>query len=73
MPEAFVQDIDRLEDDVENDLLPETHGFFYGEDSRKDPYKKEATLEFIKKAKKALKEGKKVFYQNWWWSNKAGV
>ena len=60
------EDIESLEYVVENDLLPETDGFFYGEDSRNDPYKKEATLEFIKEAKKALSEGKEVFYQNSW-------
>ena len=59
-------DIEMLEMVVESDGLPETGGFFYGEDSRFNEEKKKTTLEFIKEAKKALKEGKEVFYQNSW-------
>lgn len=59
-------DIEMLEMVVERDMLPETHGFFFGNDSRYDEGKKKTTLEFIAEAKKALKEGKEVFYQNSW-------
>ena len=59
-------DIKMLEMVVESDDLPETGGFFYGEDSRFNEEKKKTTLEFIAEAKKAFKEGKKVYYQNSW-------
>ena len=73
--ELTLEDINRLQDVVENDLLPETGGFFFGNDSRFDEYKKEATLEFIEEAKIILKrkwwerllnKKKKVFYSCWW-------
>ena len=60
------EDIEMLEMVVENDMLPETHGFFFGSDSRHSEEQKKTTLEFIKEAKRALSEGKKVFYQNSW-------
>lgn len=59
-------DIEMLEMVVNKDMLPETHGFFYGGDSRYDEEQKKTTLEFIAEAKKALKKGKQVFYQNSW-------
>ena len=73
--ELTLEDINRLEDVVENDLLPETHGFFFGNDSRFDENKKEITLEFIEDAKRLLKrkwwekllnKQKKVYYSNSW-------
>lgn len=73
--ELTLEDINRLQDVVENDLLPETQGFFFGNDSRFDENKKEITLEFIEDAKRLLKrkwwekllnKKKKVFYQNSW-------
>ena len=60
------EDIEMLEMVVERDMLPETSGFFFGGDSRYDEEKKKTTLEFIAEAKKALKKGKQVFYQNSW-------
>lgn len=55
--------IDALEKAVFNDELPPTTGFFFGE-SR--PMEKERDLEFIRKAREALKSGKQVFYTSWW-------
>jgi len=63
--ELNAHDIEQLEAVVAKDELPETHGFFYGSDSRFSEYQKEATLEFIKEANKLLAEGKKVFYSAW--------
>lgn len=60
------EDIEMLAMVVERDMLPETQGFFFGGDSRYNEDKKKVTLDFIKEAKKALKEGKEVFYQNSW-------
>ena len=72
--ELTLEDIKQLEAVVEDDSLPETCGFFYGDDSRFNEYKKEETLEFIEKAKIILKlkwwerlinKKKKVYYQCW--------
>ena len=60
------EDIGMLEMVVERDMLPETHGFFFGEDSRSNEEHKKTTLAFIEDAKKALSEGKEIFYQNSW-------
>ena len=46
--------------------LPQTAGFFFGRDSVGDEYQKEQTLEFLKKARKALAEGYEVEYNSWW-------
>ena len=63
--ELTMHDIEQLEAVVVNDELPETHGFFYGGDSRLDEYKKEQTLKFISDAYDTLREGNKVFYSAW--------
>lgn len=60
------EDLDKLEADVKAQKLPETSGFFYGPDSRFDKKQMEDDLEFIKKARKALKEDKYVVYSSWW-------
>lgn len=59
-------DLDRLEKDVLGKNLPETSGFFFGEDSRYDEYAREQDMDFIMKAKLALSEGHKVYYTSWW-------
>ena len=58
-------DIERLEDVVKRDALPETSGFFYGADSRQSAYQKKETLKSIIEAKYLLDEGEKVFYSCW--------
>jgi hypothetical protein len=58
--------LERLEQAVLADELPETKGFFFGSDSRGDDYYKKQTLDFIVVARQAIKEGKKVFYYSWW-------
>ena len=71
-------DIDRLEADINDFNLPETNGFFFGSDSyfwsdengeplpENDYYYKELDLQFIADARKALDDGKKVFYSCWY-------
>ena len=59
------EDLDALEKDITADHLPETTGFFFGnnppdEDSREDD------REFIRKARVAIADGKAVFYDSWW-------
>lgn len=76
--ELTLSDIEQLEGEVTNMTMPETEGFFFGGDSfgytdddgsefpEGDYYYKEKDLEFIKDARKALTEGKKVYYSSWW-------
>jgi hypothetical protein len=58
--------LDLLEKDVLENNLPETGGFFFGEDSRFDEYKKKITLKFISDSRESIKAGYKVFYSSWW-------
>jgi len=62
-------DIEQLEAHVTDKVLPETEGFFFGGDSYEEyeEYHKQADLDFIKEAYEALSEGKKVYYNSWWW------
>ena len=62
--ELTLEDIDALEASVKNDVLPETGGFFFGEDSS-DHYRDE-DLEFCANARKALADGQTVVYSSWW-------
>jgi len=76
--ELNLSDLEQLEAEVTNKTLPETGGFFFGGDSFEwededgnppaegDYYYKKDDLEFIEKARKAIEEGKKVFYNCWW-------
>ena len=60
------KDLDKLEQDVMTFNLPQTAGFFFGADSVGDEDQKAQTLEFLKKARKALAEGFEVEYNSWW-------
>jgi len=62
--ELTVEDLSTLELDVRMSILPDTTGFFYGNDS--DDYYKGTDLAFVKDAKAKIDEGKKVFYNSWW-------
>ena len=75
--ELSLADIEQLEAHVENKSLPETGGFFFGNDSfawtdddgnefTEGYYYKEDDLKFIALAREALQKGKKVFYDSWW-------
>jgi hypothetical protein len=57
------EDLDRLEEAVCQGTLPTTEGFFFG---RSQPEDREATLEFIAKARAVMKEGSYVAYDSWW-------
>ena len=57
-------DLDQLEEDIQNDRLPSTRGFFFGDNS--DNYYREQDLEFIRKARAELFTGLKVFYNSSW-------
>lgn len=76
--EITLEDLDQLEADINEKVLPETGGFFFGDDSfdwtdddgnkpkEGDYYYKKTDLQFIEDARKAINNGKKVFYNSWW-------
>lgn len=76
--EITQDDLDALEADVCSKALPETGGFFFGDDSfgwttedgeqykGKDYHYKPDDLEFIEKARQAIAEDKKVYYNSWY-------
>ncbi len=73
-----LSDIEQLEAHIVDKKLPETGGFFFGDDSFNwddengkpfedgDYYYKETDLKFIEDARKAIEEGKEVYYDSWW-------
>ena len=56
------EDLDNLEQDIKDGNLPDTTGFFFGQSDDGD----EDDLLFITNARKAIKEGKTVYYTSWW-------
>ena len=64
-------EINALEEVIENRDLPETSGFFFGNDSYED-YENEdwgylkSDLEFISEARRLLSEGFEVYYNSSW-------
>jgi hypothetical protein len=62
--ELTMEDIDNLEKAVTNADLPETVGFFFGQDSDNEYF--ENDIEFIRKAREALDAGLPVYYDSWW-------
>jgi hypothetical protein len=58
------EDLERLELDIISGGLPETTGFFFGEDSTKFYYDND--LEFVKNAKAEIFIGLRVFYNSSW-------
>ena len=62
--ELTLEDINRLEWEIREKNLPETEGFFFGDDAD-DEYKEE-DLAFCKQARELIKEGKTIVYSSWW-------
>jgi hypothetical protein len=62
--ELFREDIDRLEQDIQAEILPETRGFFFGDDASE--YYRLQDLEFVKTARAELFLGLRVFYNSSW-------
>ena len=58
------QDIDDLERTILNRELPETRGFFYGDNS--DEHYRDHDLAFCREARAALFLGERVFYNSSW-------
>ena len=62
--ELTAEDLDQLEYDVQNNRLPPTSGFFFGEGA--DDYYKKDDLKFIQEARAEMFLGLKVFYNSSW-------
>jgi len=58
-------DLSELEFAIKNKSLPTTGGFFFGKSEESEEEVKN-DLDFIEKAKEALKEGYTVYYTSWW-------
>ena len=58
-------DLDALQFDLLNNMLPQTKGFFFGTNPPDDESLKD-DLKFIQKARDAIKDGKAVYYDSWW-------
>lgn len=56
------EDLDELEAGVKSGRLPDTTGFFFGVSEGREA----EDLEFIGKARRAIREGKTVFYDSCW-------
>jgi hypothetical protein len=59
------EDLDKLESDIQNNLLPITQGFFFG-DNPPDEESVKYDLEFIEKARQVIADGDVVYYDSWW-------
>lgn len=62
--ELTEQDIYALRSAIQGKGLPETHGFFFGNDA--DYYYLEEDLKFCNEALELIKQGNKVYYSSWW-------
>jgi len=60
-----LEDLDYLEKDLKNQLLPETTGFFFG-NNPPDDESLEDDLKFISLAREAIEAGDAVYYDSWW-------
>ena len=58
-------DLEILEEDIKNNNLPDTSGFFFGESANNDE-ENENDLLFVTKAREAIAEGKTIYYTSWW-------
>ena len=60
-----MEDLQDLEKDVLADNLPQTQGFFFG-DNPPDEESMLHDMEFISKAKVAIAKGDAIYYDSWW-------
>ena len=61
----YEEDLDSLENDVKENVLPKTTGFFFG-DNPPDEESIAKDLEFIRRARESIKNGFAVYYTSWW-------
>tara|TARA_R100000995_G_scaffold78908_1_gene49744 strand:+ start:403 stop:774 length:372 start_codon:yes stop_codon:yes gene_type:complete len=62
--ELTLGDLEALEQSLDESALPETVGFFFGQNS--DDHYAEQDREFIREARAAIKQGYTVVYNSWW-------
>jgi hypothetical protein len=62
--ELTLEDLDNMEETIDENALPETQGFFFGENS--DEHYAEQDREFIVQARAAIGQGYTVVYSSWW-------
>jgi hypothetical protein len=60
------QDLDTLEVLANNKAMPATPGFFFGSYEPFDEADKKEVLDFVTKARDAMKNGMTIFYDSWW-------
>jgi len=60
-----LEDLDNLEKDIRSKMLPETRGFFFG-DNPPDEESNLRDLDFIEEARDAIEAGDAVYYDSWW-------
>ena len=60
-----LEDLDNLEKDIRSKMLPETRGFFFG-DNPPDEESNLRDLDFIDEARAAIEAGDAVYYDSWW-------
>ena len=58
-------DLDALQFDLMNNTLPQTQGFFFGDNPPDDESLSE-DLKFIQAARDAIADGDYVYYDSWW-------
>ena len=63
--ELTLQDLQNLEYDIQNNRLPKTTGFFFGE-TLYDEETKTKDLLFITDARDLISKGLKTYYTSWW-------
>ena len=59
------QDLDALQTDLLNSALPETTGFFFG-NNPPDMDSLAEDLKFLQRARDAIASGRAVYYDSWW-------
>jgi len=62
--EITLEDLDALEATLDEEELPETAGFFFGDNA--DSHYAETDREFIVQARAAIKQDYTVVYSSWW-------
>lgn len=61
-----VEDLDRLEFELDEEHMPTTEGFFFGGDEPLGDERKESVREFLLAARTALTNGLIVYYSAWY-------
>jgi hypothetical protein len=61
----YEHNLDALQFDLLNNMLPKTQGYFFGTNPPDDESLKD-DLKFIELARDAIKDGNAVYYDSWW-------